>query len=253
MNDNDLTPQAAIRTAAFSHAPAAPSPPTIPTSAPTAPPTVPAVPIEPHSHAGISETEHAAMVGWARQDVASGKLSPEAAAKLFDELGVPPDQRTMPTDLRDEEQRLVDAHFPAAKPEDYQIRYADPGQPAPPMTPEMKQFDQSARSWLSGAEFPRDIGNSLVTAITKTAQQTKAMNENQLEEYGYAEYQKLERAHGEKLDERLKKAGEMVEQLENATPGLKNLLRSKGIGDNALIASMLIGQSERYWARRKGP
>ena len=34
-------------------------------------------------------------------------------------------------------------------------------------------------------------------------------------------------------------------------PGLKNLLRSKGVGDNALVASLLIRQSERYWARRR--
>jgi len=43
----------------------------------------------------------------------------------------------------------------------------------------------------------------------------------------------------------------MVEALEAKQPGLKNLVRSKGVGDNALVASLLIGQSERYWARRR--
>jgi len=43
----------------------------------------------------------------------------------------------------------------------------------------------------------------------------------------------------------------MVEALEAKQPGLKNLLRSKGVGDNALVASLLIRQSERYWARRR--
>jgi len=46
-------------------------------------------------------------------------------------------------------------------------------------------------------------------------------------------------------------AGRMVEVLEAKQPGLKNLLRSKGVGDNALVASLLIRQSERYWARRR--
>ncbi len=43
----------------------------------------------------------------------------------------------------------------------------------------------------------------------------------------------------------------MVEALEQKQPGLKNLLKSKGIGDNAMIASLLIQQAERYWARRR--
>ena len=99
----DLTPAAATLTAAFSHTPSAPSPPTRPTNAPTAAPAVTPVVVEPHSHAGVSGTEHAAMVGWARQDVAFGKLSPEAAAKLFNDLGVPVDERVLPTDTRTEE------------------------------------------------------------------------------------------------------------------------------------------------------
>jgi len=31
--------------------------------------------------------------------------------------------------------------------------------------------------------------------------------------------------------------------------GAEESLGSKGVGDNALVASLLIGQSERYWAR----
>jgi len=61
---------------------------------------------------------------------------------------------------------------------------------------------------------------------------------------------KLEKAYGSKLNEKLNAAGRMVEALEKKQPGLKKLLKSKGIGDNALVASMLIAQSEVYWARR---
>ena len=52
------------------------------------------------------------------------------------------------------------------------------------------------------------------------------------------------KAHGAKLDEKLNAAGRMVEALEKKQPGLKDLLKSNGIGDNALVASMLIAQSE---------
>ena len=138
-----------------------------------------------------------------------------------------------------------------AKPEEFSIRYADPGQPAPPMTKELKQFDTSARTWLSQAEFPRDLGNSLITTISKVAQQTKAMMPDQLESYGMVEYEKLQQVYGDKLEEKLNAAGRMVVALDAKTPGLKNLLKSRGIGDSSLVASILIGQAERYWARRR--
>lgn len=35
------------------------------------------------------------------------------------------------------------------------------------MTAEMKQFDHSAHMWLSAAEFPRALANSLVSTIER--------------------------------------------------------------------------------------
>ncbi|MEO7861481.1 MAG: hypothetical protein ABIU05_13790 [Nitrospirales bacterium] len=49
--------------------------------------------------------------------------------------------------------------------------------------------------------------------------------------------------YGATLEEELQAATERIHELNLKQPGLKNLLRSKGIGDNALIASMLIGRS----------
>ncbi len=57
--------------------------------------------------------------------------------------------------------------------------------------------------------------------------------------------------HGFTLEERLSEAGRMVEEIEQTTSGLKNLLQSKGIGDSAMIANLLIQQAQRYWARRR--
>jgi hypothetical protein len=75
------------------------------------------------------------------------------------------------------------------------------------------------------------------------------MDENQLEQYGYDEFAKLERAYSETLDTKLEAASQMVEALEKKTPGLKNLLKSRGKGDSALIVAQIIGQSERWHAR----
>ena len=120
------------------------------------------------------------------------------------------------------------------------------------MTPELKQFDTSARTWLNQAEFPATIGNGLISTIAKFAQQTKHLSADQLESYGLLQYERLERVYGAELEDKLNAAGRMVEVLKKKQPGLKNLLRSKGLGDNAEIASLLIQQAERYWIRRKG-
>ena len=120
------------------------------------------------------------------------------------------------------------------------------------MSKALSDFDQSARSWLVGAEFLANIGTSLITTIAKVAQQTKHLSADQLESYGLLQYERLERVYGAEVVDKRNDARRMVEQLEKKTPELKNLLRSKSPGDNAEIASLLIQQAERYWIRRKG-
>ena len=195
----------------------------------------------------LSVGEAATMAEWAKEDLKAGKLTAEQAEKIFTELNVPLDQRGL--DQRTDEQKTLDQHFPEASSEDYRINYSDPGQDPQPMTPQLKEFDQAARGWLAGAGFERNLGNSLVNAIAKTAQTTKGFSDAQLDDFGTREFAKLERVYGVALDEKLRSAGRMVEVLEKTKPGLKNLLRSNGIGDSALIASLLIQQAERYWAK----
>jgi predicted phage tail protein len=92
----------------------------------------------------------------------------------------------------------------------------------------------------------------LVSAVEKMAQHTKAMTPEQLESYGLVEYEKLQKVYGEGLEEKLQSAAVMIHALDQKMPGLKNLLRAKGIGDNALVVAQIIGQAERWQARRKG-
>jgi hypothetical protein len=86
------------------------------------------------------------------------------------------------------------------------------------MTPALKEFDTTARAWLSGAGFPSDVGNSLIAQISRVAQQTKAMTPDQLEQYGYAEFAKLEHAHGPALQEKLQAAALMIHDLDLKRP-----------------------------------
>lgn len=224
-----------------------PTPPITPASTVTLTP----APIVSGPQTELTGAEAAKMAEWAREDLKSGKITEAQATAIFNDLGTPAEQRIITEDTRSGEQKLLDKHFPQAKPEDYSIRYIRPGEKEE-MTKELSAFDHSARTWLSGAEFPRELGNSLVTAITNTAQQTQHMTEGELEMYGSAEYAKLQRVYGDTLEDKLNAAGRMVEALEKTEPGLKNLLRSKGLGDNAMVASLLIQQSERWHARRKG-
>src|SRR5712692_906138 len=114
------------------------SPPVPTVPAPTAPAPTVTPQVEPHTKASVSEREAAAMAEWAREDVAKGKLTPEQAAKIFDDLGTPIDQRVTPAETRSDEQKLLDAHFPPATPDEFVIRYGVAGQELP-MTPELKQ------------------------------------------------------------------------------------------------------------------
>jgi hypothetical protein len=218
--------------------------PTTPTApAVTAPTSTP----EPHPKASVSTSEAEQMMEWLKQDQAQGRISPEQAQKAFDQLNASPEQR-LPDPCTDE-QKALDAAFPPAKPADYTIQYFRPGEPGE-VTKDMQAFEANARGWLSGAGFPRALGNSLVTQITRVLQTTKDMTPEQLDTSGETEYAKLQKVHGDKLDERLRQAGLMVHDLDLKKPGLKNLLKSRGIGDNALVANMLIQHAAIYHARR---
>ena len=247
-DDLNLSPKAAVLAFGFG-APAPAIPPQAP-PATTPTPTAPATPVEPYEPARMSPSDAAKWIEVEKENLAKGTITPEEAARRFDALGATPEQRA--PDTRSADVKLLDQHFPVAKPEEFLIRYSEPGQVAVPLTKEQQQFDTLARGWLVDAEFPASIGNSLVTTISKVAQQTKAMSPDQLESYGLLQYERLERVYGAELEDKLNAAGRMVVELDKKTPGLKNLLRSRGLGDNAEIASLLIHQAERYWLRRKG-
>jgi hypothetical protein len=104
---------------------------------------------------------------------------------------------------------------------------------------------------MSGAGLPRELGNSLVNAIGTVISATHHMTEGQLQSYGEREFGKLQAAYGQDLEAKLQAAVKMVHELDAKQPGLKQFLKSRGIGDNAMVASMLIQAAERYHVRNR--
>jgi hypothetical protein len=115
----------------------------------------------------------------------------------------------------------------------------------------LAKFDQTARTWLSTAGFTREHGNALTTAIGRVVESTKGMNESQLEAWGQGQFAQLERAYGAELESKLQLAGKLVAELDGKQPGLKPLLKTRGIGDSSLVVSALIQQAERWVIRNR--
>jgi hypothetical protein len=214
-----------------------------PTPAPAAVP----IPLPPGSYRQeLTPSEAEIVAGWIKEDVAKGKVTQGQAEKSFNQLNVPAEERA--PDTRSEEEKTLDLLSPPAKPEDYRIQYdhLDPFQPVPD---EVKQFDTAARTWLSEAGMPRELGNSLVNIVARVSKETAHMDEIARERYGNAQYAILEKTYGADLEKKLQRAGQLIQELEKRRPGLNQLLRG-AIGDDARVATMLIQQSEIYFARK---
>lgn len=216
---------------------------------PAAPAATPAPPAPSEFSLPISTSEAASVAQWIKADLAAGKVTPEEAAKAFDEVGLPMDQRG--PDQRSEKQIETDRQFPPAKPHDYLIQY-DHLNSDQPIPPEVQALDAAARTWLSEAGFPREIGNSLVKTIDRVGKETAGMSTAQSELYRMSELKKLQHVHGEHLAERLQAADDMLDAVDQQHPGVIDFLDTHGIGRNALVWNALIQQAAIYHARRKG-
>lgn len=185
------------------------------------------------------------MAAWIREDVVKGRLTSDQAEQAFNELNTPVENRT---DGRSPVAKELDeAGFaPAAKPEDYVIHWGQE------QTPELKQFDTAARTWLHGAEYPRELGNSLVHQISKVIQRNAGKTPAQLDAEADANIIRLQGVHGGTLPEKFAAANKMIHELEAKQPGLKRLLTSHGVGDDPITVNLLLAQAERYWARKRG-
>jgi hypothetical protein len=228
--------------------PTAPAPPSTPTPAPSPPAalTAPGTALEIAQMLAAKTIDTAGAGRLAK----AGNISTLSVAQALSTLRAAAEPQA--PDGRSPEVRELDAAFPPAAERDYTIRYYTPGQEPPVMPKEVQAFDANARGWMAGAEFPRDHGNALVSAVSKVIERTHVMTADQIDQYGGDEYVKLQRVYGEDLEEKLSAAGHMIQELEKTRPGLKQFLNTRGVGDSATVAALLIQQAERWHARRKG-
>jgi len=151
-----------------------------------------------------------------------------------------------------EEQKTLDQHFgPVAKPEDYRITYGRPGEDVKE-TPELKAFDANAKAWMHGMGLPRDFGNSVAQIVSKQIQHLSTLSPEQRESVKERENEKLRTLYGgqDKLEEALEPARQMIHELDQKRPGLKEFVRAHG--DHALFVAQLVQAARIYHAPRKG-
>ena len=113
----------------------------------------------------------------------------------------------------------------------------------------LKQFDTTARTWLSTAGFSREHRNALTTAIGRVVRSEQGFNGLAAASLRRSRFAKLEQAYGKDLDAKLQLAAKMIDTLEQ--PGIKALLKPNGIGDSSLVVSALIQQAARWELRNR--
>lgn len=227
-----------------------------PTAQP-APPTAPVAPIttqpgtppqdDPQQ---VSAAQTSLMVADIKAQVQKGTMSQAIGEEAHDQIQTPIDQRT--PDNRSEALKELDRASPPGIETDYTIRHGIPRQDLPPMTKDDKEFEFTARRWLSIANFSPENGNSIIRAIEQTVNTTQHMNAEQLDQFRQTEITKLRGLYGDSLEEKLRECSQMVHAVEMQQPGLKQFLESKGIGAAAVVLTQLITQSQIWHARQNG-
>ena len=85
---------------------------------------------------------------------------------------------------------------------------------------------------FTGRDAVRMLAEGKDAAVTTLAQ---AMTPDQLEQYGFEEFQKLQKVYGNTLEDRLHQVALMVHDLEQKRPGLKQLLKAMGLETRLLL------------------
>ena len=150
--------------------------------------------VEPYRPGAVSPSQAETLVSWIKEDLAAGKMTPEQADKAFAQMNIA--GRTSVPLTPGLTSKNTRPTVPPAKPEEYRINYGEPGKAPPEMTPELQQADSAIRTWLSEAGVHRELGNSLTNVIGDVTRATAGKTEAELELYGNAEYEKLERMYG---------------------------------------------------------
>jgi hypothetical protein len=109
----------------------------------------------------------------------------------------------------------------------------------------MAEADQQARAWLTGAQFPREVGSSVAQEVARVAAQYEGMGESARELWARSERATLERLWRGEFDRKIALARQLVGEVEAKAPGLKDLLERSGAGNSSMVIGLLAMQAER--------
>lgn len=104
--------------------------------------------------------------------------------------------------------------------------------------------DLQQRNWLSEGGFPREIGNTLAQEIKKTSESLTKMNQVQRDAWLDKQNKTLTAIWGDKQDEKIQLARQLVNEIEARQPGLKAFLDRTGSGNDANVISILANHAK---------
>lgn len=187
------------------------------------------------------------LTAMAQDMVTAGKLSRADANEALKTEGLPP---LVEPSAAEGDVAELDAAFPAAKsPAEYEMPPLTTS-PDQPLTPEMKAFDTSARSWLMAAEVPANIGTSMLKEGDRVAKFYPKMPDGERQAWILGERAKLQKIYCNNLDRKIALGKQLVRELEAKQPGIVEYLERSGAGNSALFGAQLIRTAERLQARR---
>lgn len=172
--------------------------------------------------------------GLAAQEVKAGRLTQAQADELLKADGVTGGGAALAE---------LDG-FEAAKPHEYQM----PNSTAI-STPQQRAADMKFRTWLADARFPKNIGSALAAEASRVLKQHAAMSEGEKELFKRTEAFQLKKLWGDKFEERRALGLKLLTELDQKQPGVLDFIDTSGLGNSALIISLVHGQAERLLAR----
>lgn len=180
--------------------------------------------------------------------VARGTLTREAADEMLAADGAQIEQPKSEGELSPEAAE-IDAVFPPARPEEYQMPYL-----GETFGPAQQKLDADSRAWLAEARFPAGIGSALLTEVDRTATAWAKMDATARMMHTQTETSTLQKLWGvDGYAAKVSAARQLIREMEAKRPGLVRILEESGAGNSAQVIAQVALHAERLLARRPKP
>ena len=177
----------------------------------------------------------------AHELVASGRMSKEQMDLELQKDGIPfPSIESL---NQTPVAREIDAAFPPAKPEHYDI----PNQNQNLDIKTVLKNDSQFRDWLSKAGFTKQIGSYIASEIESNRVRYETMTSGEKTLWERSEAIKLENIFKNETENKVGLGMKLISELEQKSPGITKFLKSNGANANVMIN--IIKQAERLLAK----